>query len=150
MAKPFALQTILELMQARSDEATQNLARLIAKERDAKAKFEMLEQYRREYAQRFQQAAQNGLSPREWHNYQEFLNRLDEAIEAQRKAVSLQERETETGQRQWKEQRKKLKAIDTLSERHFSSEYALENKRIQKIQDEFAARSNKTDESDKW
>ena len=150
MAKPFALQTVLELMQARSDEATQNLARLISRERDAKSKFDMLEQYRKEYALRFQQAAQNGLSPREWHNYQEFLNRLDEAIEAQRLAVVQQERETASGQQHWKEQRKKLKAIDTLSERHFSQESTLENKRIQKTQDEFAARSKKPDDPDSW
>ena len=35
MARPFSLQTVLELMQTRSDEATQRLARLIAAERDA-------------------------------------------------------------------------------------------------------------------
>ena len=150
MAKPFALQTVLELMQARSDEATQNLARLIARERDARSKFDMLEQYRMEYALRFQQAAQHGLSPREWHNYQEFLSRLDEAIEAQRLAVVQQELETARGQQHWKEQRKKLKAIDTLSERHFSQESTLENKRIQKTQDEFAARSKKPDDPDGW
>lgn len=148
MAKPFALQTVLELMQARSDEATQNLARLIARERDAKNKFDMLDQYRKEYALRFQQAAQNGLSPREWHNYQEFLSRLDEAIEAQRKTVDLQARETASGQLHWKEQRKKLKAIDTLSDRHFSQESSLENKRIQKTQDEFAARSKGRDDTE--
>lgn len=147
MTKPFALQTVLELMQARSDEATQNLARLIARERDAKAKFEMLEQYRSEYAQRFQQAAQNGLAPHEWQNYQTFLGRLDEAIDAQRKAVQQQAQATIAGQRQWAEQRKKLKAIDTLSDRHFSHETALENKRIQKVQDEFAARGKGGDES---
>ncbi|MEF8709030.1 MAG: hypothetical protein V5B38_09200 [Candidatus Accumulibacter propinquus] len=49
MARPFSLQTVLELMQTRSDEATQRLARLIAAERDAKEKFAMLLQYRDEY-----------------------------------------------------------------------------------------------------
>ena len=148
MAKPFALQTVLELMQARSDEATQNLARLIAREHDAKTKLDMLEQYRSEYAQRFQQAAQNGLAPHERQNYQTFLGRLDEAIDAQHKAVQQQAQATIDGQRQWAEQRKKLKAIDTLSERHFSHEHALENKRIQKVQDEFAARGKHGNESE--
>jgi flagellar protein FliJ len=140
MTKPFALQTVLELMQARADDATQNLARLIANERDAKNKLEMLQQYREEYATRFQQAAQNGLTPRQWHNYQEFLNRLDEAIDSQRKTVTLQAQHTAAGQTLWQQQRKKLKAFDALSERHYSSENALESKRDQKMQDEFAAR----------
>ena len=147
MVKPFSLQTVLELMQSRSDDATQNLARLIARERDEKTKFDMLEQYRHEYAQRFQEAARNGLSPHAWRNYQEFLSRLDEAIDVQRQVVARQQQETVAGQQQWQEQRKKLKAIDTLSARHFSNEHALESKRIQKTQDEFAARGRKMEDT---
>ena len=140
MVKPFSLQTVLELMQARTDDATQRLARLIASERDAKNKLEMLQQYRDEYANRFRQLAQNGMTQREWRNYQEFLIRLDEAIEAQRQTLALQVLNTAAGQHNWQEQRKKLKAFDTLSDRHFASENAREQKRDQKIQDEFAAR----------
>jgi flagellar FliJ protein len=140
MTKPFSLQIVLDLMQVRADEATNRLARLIANERDAKSKLEMLQQYRDEYAARFKQAAQNGLGQREWHNYQEFLNRLDEAIDSQRQTVALQVQNTATGQMQWQKQRTKLKALDTLSDRHNASENALEQKREQKIQDEFSAR----------
>lgn len=140
MPKPFPLQTILELMQSRTDEATRNLARLIANERDAKAKLEMLQQYRDEYAARFRQAAQSGINQREWHNYQQFLNRLDDAIDTQRNAVAAQARQTAAGQLQWQQQRKKLKAFDTLSDRHHSAESAREMKREQKMQDEFAIR----------
>ena len=140
MTKPFALQTVLELMQTRADDATQNLARLIASERDARNKLELLQQYRDEYATRFQQAAKNGISPREWHNYQEFLNRLDEAVDAQRKTVEQQIQNTAVGQMLWQQQRTKLKAFDTLSERHFAKENAKQQKREQKTQDEFSAR----------
>ena len=140
MAKPFSLQTVLELMQLRADEATRQLARLIANERDAKSKLDMLAQYRDEYAMRFKQAAQSGITQREWHNYQEFLNRLDEAIAAQQQMVAVQAKNTAAGQALWQQQRKKLKAIDTLSERHYSSENVLEQKREQKTQDEYAAR----------
>jgi len=140
MTKPFALQTVLELMQVRADDATQNLARLIANEHDAKSKLELLQQYRDEYATRFQHAAKNGISPREWHNYQEFLNRLDEAIDTQRKMVAQQVQNTAAGQALWQQQRTKLKAFDTLSERHFANENAQQLKREQKTQDEFAAR----------
>ena len=140
MVKPFSLQTVLELMQVRTDEATQRLARLIASERDAKSKLEMLQQYRDEYATRFQLSAQNGLTPREWRNYQEFLNHLDGAIDAQQNTVKQQVQNTAAGQTHWQQQRKKLKAFDTLSDRHFASEEAIEIRREQKIQDEFASR----------
>ena len=140
MTKPFPLQVVLELMQARADSATQALARLIANERDAKNKLDMLQQYRDEYAARFTQAAQNGLTRSEWHNYQEFLNRLDEAINAQRQTVAQQIRNTAAGQSAWQKQQTKLKAFDTLSDRHFATENAKELKREQKTQDEFASR----------
>ena len=140
MTKPFSLQTVLDLMQTRADEATQQLARLIANERDAREKLTMLQQYRDEYANRFRQAAQKGLSPREWSNYQAFLDRLDEAVAVQTKAVAQQAKNTEAGQAQWQRQQKKLKAIDTLSDRHFAHEEAQEQRREQKQQDEFATR----------
>jgi flagellar FliJ protein len=140
VVKPFSLQTILELMQTRSDEATRDLARLIANEKDAKSKLEMLMGYRDEYAERFREASQNGLTQLEWRNFQQFLGRIDEAIEIQRGTVAVQVQNTAAGQVNWQKQRRKLKAIDTLSIRHFNSENAKELKRDQKLQDEFAAR----------
>lgn len=140
MAKPFSLQTIHELMKTRADEATQQLARLLASERSAKDKLGLLQQYRDEYAERFRRAAQNGLTQSQWRNYQGFLNRIDEAVGAQKQAVAQQEQRTASGQTRWQQQRIKLKAFDTLSERHQASEDARENKRDQKAQDEFAAR----------
>lgn len=144
--KPFALQTVLDLMQTRTDDATRRLAQLISMEKDARSKFEMLQQYRDEYASRFRQAAQNGIGQREWRNYQEFLNRLDEAVAQQGLTVGLQERHTAAGQAQWQQQRTKLKAFDTLSQRHEASELALELRREQKIQDEFAARYHENED----
>ena len=141
MPKPFSLQPILELMQSRTDEATQNLARLISNERDAKTKLDMLQNYRDEYAERFRESAQNGLTQREWQNFQQFLDRLDSAIDLQHKTVALRAQNTAKGQTQWQQQRKKLMAFDTLSARHFASENVREMKKDQKVQDELATRS---------
>jgi flagellar protein FliJ len=146
MTKPFSLQPILELMQTRADDATRRLAHLIAAERDAQNKLSMLQHYRDEYATRFRQAAQNGLGQREWHNYQEFLNRLDETIDQQHLAVGLQVKNTAAGQTHWQQQRAKLKAFDTLSARHHVSELTIELRREQKTQDEFASRGKDGEE----
>lgn len=148
MSKPFSLQVVLDLTQKRADEATQELAKLIASERDARNKLAMLQQYRNEYATRFQQAAQNGLTPSTWSNYQEFLNRLDDAIATQMRAVAQQAGSTAAGQAHWRQQQKKLKAIDTLSIRHRNDEEIREQKVDQKIQDEFASRLNATHHTD--
>ena len=148
MAQPFALQAVLDIMQKRTDEATLSLARLIAAEQDAQSKLQMLTQYRDEYALRFQQASQNGLNPLDWSNYREFLNRIDEAIAQQGRAVVVQASNTAAGQTHWRQQRTKLKAFDTLSQRHRTSEMAREQRGDQKVQDVFASRRNENEDVD--
>ena len=65
---------------------------------------------------------------------------FDAEVQAQKQAVDQQVQRTESGKSHWQQQRMKLKAFDTLSDRHFASETARELKRDQKAQDEFAAR----------
>jgi flagellar FliJ protein len=146
MSKPFALQAVLDLMQRRADDATQQLARLIAAEQDASTKLTLLTDYRAEYARRFQSSAQEGLTPQQWRNFQDFLGRLDDAIDQQREVVTRSRQNTATGQQEWQRQQVKLKAMDTLSDRHQQSETRRELHQEQKLIDEIAARGRKTRE----
>lgn len=147
MAKPFSLQPLLELMQTRADEKTRQLGQLIAAEHNARSQLQLLEQYREEYSQKMRQAIAQGLTPMALRNYQDFIARIDEAIGHQQQAVARSERNTATGQAEWREQNKRLKAIDTLSQRHDARERYRENRQDQKLMDEFTARkySGKTD-----
>lgn len=140
MAQPFSLQPLLEIMQERSDAATRQLGQLIAAEQNAKSRLQMLEQYRDEYLQKLRDAISSGITQQVLRNYQDFLGRIDEAIMQQSLAVQNSERGTAAGQAHWKEQNKRLKAIDTLSQRHETRERHRENKLEQKLQDEFSAR----------
>lgn len=132
-------------MQTRTDEATRQLASLIAAEQDAKTKLAMLQNYRDEYGARFCRAVQDGLDHPQWRNYQGFLNRLDEAISQQQDAVRRQETRTAGGQAAWQQQRIRLKAFDALSERHRANQAKLDLREEQKAQDEFAARRTSAD-----
>jgi len=140
MSKSFSLQPLLELMQTRTDDASRRLGQLIAAEQSAKSRLQLLEQYREEYNQRFREASQGGLSPQAWRNYQEFLARIDEAIQQQTQVVYGAERHTAAGQEQWREQNKRLKAIDTLSQRHRSAQALAEGRQEQKHLDELTSR----------
>lgn len=144
MAQSFPLQTLLELMQSRTDEATRNLGQLISAEQSQRSRLQMLEQYRDEYAQRLRDATAEGITRLILRNYQDFLARIDEAIEQQRLAVQSSERSTQAGKAQWSDQNKKLKAIDTLSSRHDARERYRENKQEQKLLDEFSSRKYST------
>ncbi len=140
MTQTFSLQPLLEIMQTRTDEATRKLGPLIAAEKNEKNRLQMLEQYRQEYAAKMSHASSQGLSQLMLRNYQDFLNRIDEAIKQQRIAVLTSENNTKAGQDDWKAQNRQLKAIDTLAQRHNTRERYRENKQDQKLQDEFTTR----------
>ncbi len=140
MAQPFSLQPLLEIMQNRADEATRQLGQLIAAEQNQRSRLQMLEQYREEYAQRLRDATASGVTRLILRNYQDFLARIDEAIAQQKIVVGTSERNTRAGQDNWQAQNTRLKAIDTLSQRHDARERYRENRQEQKIQDEFSTR----------
>ena len=149
MARPFSLQPLLELMQERTDEASRRLGQLIAAEQSAKSRLELLDQYRAEHAEKMQAATTAGLTRMELANYQSFLARIDEAIEQQRHAVRQAERTTLAGKEHWQGQNKRLKALDTLSQRHDARERYREGKVEQKLLDEYVSRKYATrDEKD--
>jgi flagellar FliJ protein len=148
MAQTFPLQTLLELMQNRSDEATRTLGQLIAAEQSQRSRLEMLEQYREEYAQRLRDAISQGITQLSLRNYQNFLSRIDEAITQQRQVVQNSEQSTKNGQEHWKNQNKRLKAINTLSVRHDVKIRELENKQEQKLLDEFSSRRYQTSQKE--
>ena len=138
--KAFPLQSLLDLSHLRMDDAARQLGQLLASEQEVGKTLELLEQYRGEYEARFRQAAQDGLGRDEWANYQSFLGRLDEAIAQQRLLVESSRQRTENGQKEWLDKRNRVKAFDTLSQRHKASEGRSEARLEQRAQDKHAAR----------
>lgn len=140
MTKNFPLQSILDLSQIKLDEATRRLGELIAGERRAGERMELLIQYRDEYQARFIAAARDGLSRDQWRNYQSFLDRLEVAIGEARKMVTQSQQLTAAGQQDWLDKRGRVKAFDTLAQRHQVREHRAESQQEQKLLDEHASR----------
>lgn len=140
MSKTFRLQPLLDLSNLRLDEATRQLGKFIAGEQEASQRLGLLVQYRDEYHARFLTAAGNGLGPDAWRNYQQFIGRLDQAIDQAREMVEASKRRTALGQKHWLDQRGKVKAFDTLAQRHQARLAHAEYRHEQKQSDEHAAR----------
>jgi flagellar protein FliJ len=140
MNKPFHLQPLLDLSNLRLDEATRQLGKLIAGEQESSQRLAMLIEYRDEYHARFLASAGNGIGPDAWRNFQHFLGRLDQAIEQARVMVTASKQRTALGQRNWLDKRGKVKAFDTLSQRHQARMLVTEARQAQKQSDEHAAR----------
>jgi len=134
----FSLQPLLDLMRERTDEATRKLGLLIAAEQSARGQLQLLTQYREEYLASFRAAQDAGLTLQSWRNYQEFLTQLDEAIRQQTMQVAASAENTARGQKHWKEQNTRMKAIDTLSVRHQRAEEKKFLKQEQKQHDEIS------------
>lgn len=140
MNKTFRLQSLLDLSNLRLDEATRVLGKLIAGEQEASQQLELLLHYRDEYQVRFLAAAGEGLGPDAWRNYQLFLGRLDQAIDQARSMVDASKQRTAAGQKNWLDQRGKVKAFDTLAHRHQTRVDYAEARHEQKQSDEHTAR----------
>jgi flagellar FliJ protein len=138
-----ALDTLIELATAASDEAAQRLGRAVAAAADADQKLELLMQYRDEYGQRFNQALQQGLSPTGYQNFRNFMDKLDAAIGSQQRAVDAARLSVNTERGNWQASEKKRMSYDTLASRAQKQADQREAKRDQKQMDEHAARARR-------
>lgn len=148
MSENFPLQKLLDLAHERTDDAARRLGELIGAEKEDDRKLALLLEYREEYQARFMAAARNGIGPDEWRNFSAFINRLDDAIEQQQRIVAQARDRTVAGQQAWLAERNRLKAFDTLSQRHHQAQLRKEARQDQRITDEHAAKRTRTSPGD--
>ena len=141
MSNEFRLKVVQELAQKSSDEAAVQLGAFNAEVSKAEAKLNMLINYREEYRERFRNSLHQDVHSAGWKNFQEFLQKLDEAIEQQRAAVLACQQAVHRGQREWQTRQKQVKAYDTLEQRHDSVQAERVRKLDQRLMDAFAARA---------
>lgn len=147
MPHSFRLQSLLDLSQLRLDEASRRLGELISGEQEAAKRLQLLIEYRSEYQARFVAASQTGLGPREWQNFRGFLQRLDDAVNQAETLAAQSRQRTASGQKEWIAKRGKVKAFDTLAQRHQMILDHHEIRREQKASDEHTARRHGRDDT---
>lgn len=146
MPKTTTVQTLLDLSKMRLDEATRMLGALISGEQVASERLKLLQGYRTEYHQRFMEAAQRGIDRMTWRNYQAFLDKLDASIVQAEAAVEQSRQRTALGQREWIGKKDRVRAFDTIAQRHEARAQQATQQTEQKMQDEFAARKTRPEE----
>jgi len=140
MTKPFPLQLLMKLAQHQNDSTTRKLGQLNMQQQNAQQKLETLRQYRRDYQSRLQETTRNGMNPAELRNFQEFINKLDEAITQQFRAVEQSKVSIQIGRSEFDSARRKLKSFDTLQQRHIKKQKQIAEKTEQKTLDEHTGR----------
>lgn len=140
MAKTFSMQPLVHLAHQRNDEATRKFGQLVQQQQAAQAKLHTLEQYRADYQSRLQQSVKDGITQMSLRNFQDFINRLDEAVAQQRNAIEQIRNLMHAGRNELVSTQRKMKSFDTLAQRHLESVRKLEEKLEQRIQDEHTGR----------
>ena len=140
MNDTFRLKVVQDLAQRQSDTAAIQLGTLNAEAAKAEAKLNMLITYRDDYRERFRSSVHQDVHTPGWKNFQEFLVKLDEAIDQQRAVVLASQQAVHRGQREWQSRQKQVKAYDTLEQRHDLVQANRLKKLDQRLMDDFAAR----------
>jgi flagellar FliJ protein len=140
MIKPFSLQPLVHLAQQKNDAAAKRLGQLNQQQQTAQQKLDALLQYRKDYQLKFQEEAQKGMAPADMKNFQDFIGRLDQAIQQQQNVMEKAKVGVQTGRNELLDTTRKMKSFDTLAQRHADAEKKLEAKSEQRTQDEYTGR----------
>lgn len=140
MTKPFSLQPLMKLAQHQNDSATRRLGQLNRQQRSAEQNLDTLMEYRKDYQTRLQEAAQSGMSPADLRNFQQFIDKLDEAISQQLKLVEQSKASTQAGRSEFDITQRKLKSFDMLQQRHIDEQKKATGRAEQKTLDEHTGR----------
>ena len=140
MATTSALETLIELATKETDEATKRLGRAVLTSEEAQQKLVILEQYRDDYALRFQESLSSGLTAMSYRNFQLFIEKIDTAISGQQDVVRNAQQRVADSRAAWQACERKRMSYGTLATRAKQTAQLRESRRDQKQTDEHASR----------
>jgi flagellar FliJ protein len=130
-----------ELAAQRRDAHAQRLCALSRDRDEAQQRLEMLVSYRTDYQSRLTQSSSQGIDLTVLRNYQSFLSQLERAIAQQSDIVAQAERNVQSARSQWSVEHQRVESFQTLDDRHVAHAAREEQRRAQKLTDEWTTRS---------
>jgi flagellar FliJ protein len=140
MASSSAIETLISISTAETDNAAKRLGSEIRYSEEQERKLLQLQQYRDDYALRFQERMAEGLNASGYRNFQLFIEKLDLAMTRQRQIIDDATRRVEQARQAWQQCERRRKSYGTLENRARQEEHRKELKRDQKSTDEHATR----------
>lgn len=140
MTKSFSLQPLMNLAQHQNDSATRKLGQLNKQQQSAQQKLDTLLEFRKDYQTRLHEASRNGMDQAELRNFQQFINKLDDAIAQQQMAVAAGKASVQAGRSEFDTTQRKLKSFNTLQQRHIEEQKKAARQSEQKTLDEHTGR----------
>ena len=139
--KNATLITLIEIAQKASDDAAKKLGRAIQAKNESDNQLNLLIQYRSDYEERFKLGTDKGLNVTQFMNFQNFIGKLDLAVDGQKRLIQDAQYKVDIARKQWQETEKKRLSYQTLMDRNGVIALQKEAKKDQKQTDEHATRS---------
>ncbi|HQQ33749.1 MAG TPA: flagellar export protein FliJ [Methylophilus sp.] len=143
MASYSVLHTLIELVEKELEQAGQNLALANRALKDAEEKGNMLQDYRQDYVGNLSRLMEKGLTIEAHQNYQNFLNKLEQAIQGQKEIIVSTRYQVEKERAIWQEAQRKKLSYEVLMKQKQKKEHLLALKKDQKLMDEYAMRAKR-------
>ncbi len=140
MATSYPLQALLDHALHRLEAAERLLRMRKRREAAARQRLAELEGYRSEYHARLGGGSRNGMDIHMLRDFHGFLAKLDGAIQAQTGEVEKAVEAWRGAESLWTEARAKVKAYETLCQRHLAEVQRQEERREQRQSDELVNR----------
>lgn len=138
------LKMLDEIAEKEVELATEALARAMKSAHEAQSKYDMLLDYRRGYLDNLNHHLSKGMNAEAYQNFQNFLKKLDHAIAGQKEVVLFAEKQVKVSRELWQESQRKKLSYDVLIQRSDKRAHKSEQKKDQKLMDEFATRMTRT------
>jgi flagellar protein FliJ len=133
------LQPVAKLAKNEESKATEDLAFAQNQLAEAQTKLSELQNYREEYLIDFNAKAQRGVTGIQIAQYQQFLGKLDDALQQQDQNVIKAKTQLEQTKSKWQQKRSRVQALDTVIDQSLAEEQRQRNKSEQNQQDEISS-----------
>lgn len=134
------LQILIEQASEKAEKAAKSMALTQQKLQQGQDKLNMLQSYRDECENGMHNKASVGLTGQQLRNQLAFVAKIAEAIQQQGREIEFLNSTLIHQRKQWQEALAEQRKFEALVEREKRKQAKLENKRDQKMNDEFAAR----------
>ena len=138
------LGMLQDLASKEVDEAAVALAKAMKLANEAQVKQEMLNEYRLDYVKNLNKILEAGMGAKSYQNFQNFFGKLDQAIAGQQEIVEMANQQVKIKKQLWQESQRKKLSYEVLSDRSEKRVLKVEQKKDQKLMDEFAMRITRT------
>jgi flagellar FliJ protein len=144
MAPSDRLKPVRRIAENRERDAAKRLGDAQRILQDQESKLEQLRLFQKEYQQRFEEAARNGMSAAKLRDYQMFMAKLQQAVVQQESVVEASRHHRGLQKARWQEKFTRTQAIGKVIERHRQEELKDQERKDQKETDERALRRSRS------